>query len=607
MWLGAALLAAPLPAWTQGPTSAALLQGLRAAVEQCIASLEAMPGGDGATRRALGRLREADRLLSRTGRDHAADALLLARALGPLAAAPAGLDAALEAARNSAIDALLNEGTFALQRAGDFADNVPTPAGRKRAARLADRGAAAFGVADTHRLRDDLAGCLRAAARGFRVCDRATRLSQKLGSSGHNADLCWLKSRLFASTCATTSCHSAAAAKGGLVLEGDRPFAELVGIPAANAAAAAAGKLRVRPGDPDGSFLYQKLAGTLGAGEGDSMPQVGIPLGGEALRRVVSWIAQGALPCGPEDITLPEPASGFQIRIPPFDVPVGSEVQRNYYFKAGIDQAAVATRIEFIYPPGSHHFNLFTSDTEDRPDGSFEDTFDAIPFQTWSLRASSQRQRLDWTLPPGVGILFAPHQQILGQIHFVNSGLQTSPLGGMAVVNVHTQPPEEIPVRLGTMFGQNKSIALPPHAESTWDFGTTFNAFGIQDRVKVSAVTGHFHWRGKSFEVRLWDGQNKDGNGFPQDGEFDRMGPQSTIYRSDDWNEPPFRIFPSGQEVEVPAGWGVVYRTIFYNPSDTFIFFGPHVETEEHANLFVYFYPGPPDGKTLAFPLPFQR
>ncbi|HJQ84153.1 MAG TPA: hypothetical protein VKA21_08760, partial [Candidatus Binatia bacterium] len=512
-------------------------------------------------------------------------------------------DAELVSLRDRLVGALVDEGSDCLRRARDLADFVPAKRDHGRAGRLAEKSAIAFGAADVARTDGVVRRCLAKAARGFRACDRAVAVATRLGAEP--TTLGWLKTNLFGPSCATASCHDGATEAGGLVLEGDRPFAELVGVASQNVVAAAAGTLRVRAGDADGSLLYQKLAGTLAPGEGHATAEVGLAPSAATVLRVRRWITDGALPIGPEDITLPVPASGFQLRVPPFDVPPGKEVQRNYYYKAPNPEAVVATRVEFVYPPGSHHLNLFASDTEDRPDGTYEEGFNAVSFETWSMRAASQRERLDWTLPAGVGILVSPRQQFLAQIHFVNVGPQDSPIGGMAAINMHTAPPSSVSQLLGTMFGQNKFIALPPRAESSFDFGTRFDRFNIDFPVKVAAVTGHFHWRGKSFEVRLWDGLAQDASGFPMPGEFERMGPGATIYRSQDWDEPPFQVYRDG-EIEVPVGWGVVYRTTFYNATDGWIYFGPQVEIQEHANLFVYFYPGPADGKTLWYPLPFQ-
>ncbi|MBI4600891.1 MAG: hypothetical protein HY721_02925 [Planctomycetes bacterium] len=132
-----------------------------------------------------------------------------------------------------------------------------------------------------------------------------------------------------------------------------------------------------------------------------------------------------------------------------------------------------------------------------------------ITFVSWSLRASSQVGRLDWRLHPGVGIKFKAHQQVLAQSHFVNTGPQISPIGGVAVINLHESAPGVEPVPLGSMFLQNKSVLLPPRSETSWDYGITLDHFGHGVPVKAAAVTGHFHWRGKTFEIRRWDSLNK--------------------------------------------------------------------------------------------------
>lgn len=95
------------------------------------------------------------------------------------------------------------------------------------------------------------------------------------------------------SSCSTRSCHGTLGAKGGLVLTADVAYAQLVGVPADNAAAKAKGKKRVVPGDPDASFLVQKLTAP-GAGEGDRMPEAGDPIAAEDLDLLRRWIAAGA-------------------------------------------------------------------------------------------------------------------------------------------------------------------------------------------------------------------------------------------------------------------------------------------------------------------------
>src|SRR5262249_29512322 len=151
----------------------------------------------------------------------------------------------------------------------------------------------------------------------------------------------------------------------------------------------------------------------------------GAPLAPDVIAHVRQWIESGAFPAGQADIALPVPASGFQLRIPPFDVLPGSEVRRNYYLKTPNTDTVAATRVEFLQPPGSHRFDIFTADLGDRPDGAFEDAPPDLRFDLFSLRASTQG-RLDWTLPPGVGILVKPRQQFQALVHFANTGGQVS-------------------------------------------------------------------------------------------------------------------------------------------------------------------------------------
>ncbi|MBI4600890.1 MAG: hypothetical protein HY721_02920 [Planctomycetes bacterium] len=79
------------------------------------------------------------------------------------------------------------------------------------------------------------------------------------------------------------------------------------------------------------------------------------------------------------------------------------------------------------------------------------------------------------------------------------------------------------------------------------------------------------------------------------------MGLENRIYYSGNWNEPPFVIF-GDDGPELPAGWGVVFRATYVNDTDMVIPFGTHTPIEKHSILFLYFYPGPADGETLAWP-----
>jgi hypothetical protein len=104
-----------------------------------------------------------------------------------------------------------------------------------------------------------------------------------------------LENELFKSSCAQRSCHSSFSEKGGLVLEPGKAYENLVNVQADNKVAKAAGKVRVVPGDPDASFLIQKLT-RPGPGEGDLMPKRSHALPPQAVEIIREWIKAGAPP-----------------------------------------------------------------------------------------------------------------------------------------------------------------------------------------------------------------------------------------------------------------------------------------------------------------------
>lgn len=97
------------------------------------------------------------------------------------------------------------------------------------------------------------------------------------------------------SSCTFSSCHGAKKPAAALDLTPGHAYAQLLGVKASHAKAAAAGLVRVVAGQPDASFLYQKVVGPVQFGK--LMPEgedtvVDPDCGVAALRQ---WIADGAL------------------------------------------------------------------------------------------------------------------------------------------------------------------------------------------------------------------------------------------------------------------------------------------------------------------------
>jgi hypothetical protein len=93
---------------------------------------------------------------------------------------------------------------------------------------------------------------------------------------------------VFTPTCAVSGCHSGAGAPQGLRLDASTSYAMLVDV-----ASTQTGTLRVDPGNPDDSYLIQKLEG--GAAVGGQMPLGRTPLTQATIDVIRQWITDGAI------------------------------------------------------------------------------------------------------------------------------------------------------------------------------------------------------------------------------------------------------------------------------------------------------------------------
>jgi len=98
-----------------------------------------------------------------------------------------------------------------------------------------------------------------------------------------------IQANVFTPTCATTGCHFGAGAPQGLRLDEANSYGLLVGV----ASGEASSILRVAAGDPNNSYLIQKLEGT--ASVGARMPLNAPALDRAAIDTIRQWITDGAI------------------------------------------------------------------------------------------------------------------------------------------------------------------------------------------------------------------------------------------------------------------------------------------------------------------------
>jgi hypothetical protein len=348
---------------------------------------------------------------------------------------------------------------------------------------------------------------------------------------------------------------------------------------------------------------------------------------GVAVVTALSMVTVGACTTGPSDPDAGPPPfelvmdtltdeQGWTVGIPTFEVPRGTEVQDCYFVTVpdfGVDQIWV-DKVELGMNPGSHHFNVYrvTKETELKPENGVDVTldngvpakliksgacFDSSNFNEFPLVVNNQHATVEepvftWSLPDGVAFPLARGELLMFQPHYVNASDQVTPYMGRGQVNFH-RTFEENPMELGTLFATQQSIRVCQSDADPFYVGTC--SFPQEGGVRIAAVNGHFHLRGEEFTIKTWDGVSVTEP--PDENEF---------YQSYAWQEP---IMMTGLDLEVPEGGGIWWTCDYEwkapghgtcddvnavdpdQADDCCYTFGPHVETQEHCNVFLYYWP----------------
>jgi len=159
-----------------------------------------------------------------------------------------------------------------------------------------------------------IAACTAGSGKGLDISGRPI-------SEGGNIplapNLASIQANVFNPNCVV--CHAGAAAPQGLRLDAANSFANLVGV----ASRGVSSILRVAPGNPNQSYLIQKLDGN--AQVGGRMPLGGPPLPQSTINFIRQWITDGAQPVivestGPPVIVSVSPDSGSVLTDSPTQV-----------------------------------------------------------------------------------------------------------------------------------------------------------------------------------------------------------------------------------------------------------------------------------------------
>jgi hypothetical protein len=318
------------------------------------------------------------------------------------------------------------------------------------------------------------------------------------------------------------------------------------------------------------------------------------------------------------DVDLPSISGeqGFHFETDSVAIASGVEQQDCYFFQV---PGAPGTftylhKFEVAQNPGSHHMNVFRVKTikalgpETSPDhivrsaNGVGECFKSPNWSDWPLVVNSQQGgTVDWTLPDGVANKFEGGEWLMLQTHYVNALTQATPFKAHVEVNFYSMPAASVTAELGTIFATKQSIRIC-RSNPTPKFSGSCKISSTNPTTIVGA-NGHFHSRGKTFDIFKWDGTSTT-----EPPVADRF------YESQAWDDPPMMHSPDLNQA-IPAGGGVFYTCGFQwqeppapvtcadidaadrakgTPEDQLdccYTFGGIVEKSEHCNAFIYYYP----------------
>lgn len=348
----------------------------------------------------------------------------------------------------------------------------------------------------------------------------ATRVDETACEDGGIGAFPLIQNRIFyARGCNVATCHSSASPRGGLDLTQEAAHLNLVNVPAVNAGAAAADKIRVVPGNAGTSFLYQKLAGTQGANEGPRMPLLGPALPADELELVRTWIAAGApstgrvpgQPCLPpneyvETPAPPAPAGGYQLVLEGPWLQPGQEQEGCLWIPTPNTQNFVAGKFEFALNPGTHHFSIFDWDKAGAPTTNIWRAGDVgcISGADFGqvLSGSPQAPYFVATYPTGIGRLLLANRYLGLNAHYRN--YWEVPIQIKVYINIH--PYQGTPQHLADTivdYTDMFSISVPVNTQKIQP-GRWHNNTG--GPLNVYSITGHMHQRGLRFTAKRSNG-----------------------------------------------------------------------------------------------------
>jgi hypothetical protein len=411
-------------------------------------------------------------------------------------------------------------------------------------------------------------------------------------------------------------CHSPASPSGGLDLRGNgsteqeralEVYNRLYQGTPNNGTAAQAGDAYIYPGRTDKSYLFRKINDgleptlSLQPGEGQSMPLDGQPaLNDEEKELIRQWILFGAplqgeavdenliaeyyagnaiqsFPDGPPPA--PAPDEGFQIKMGPFYLEPGGELEFFQKYELDLPADQEVTRLDMQIGTFSHHFILY----DFNPGGA-----QSIPP---GLRLAADHSNIglvaaiqeptDLELPGGTAFFWDDQLVLDLNAHYINYSA-TAVYQAEVYVNVYTQPMGTAAQEMRTELIPNFDIYIPNDGnEVTYSQVINYNL----GEVFLWGLMGHTHQYGTSYKAyqREADGSET----LIYDGACPR-GEPGCVSPFFDYQHIPLRYFEPLRPLMMSPQQGLRHEASWVNNGPSPVGFGPTSDDEMMVMIMMF-------------------
>lgn len=248
----------------------------------------------------------------------------------------------------------------------------------------------------------------------------------------------------------------------------------------------------------------------------------------------------------------------------------------------------------WMSPGSSHHFIVYQQSqgnaangaglpTIPQPDGSIQTC--ATATGNWVYATSTPGQVISSTMPDHVGLPFPAGQQIVLNMHFINTG--PSPLYPKIKLNILRA--KDVKYKAAAVVSFNRSIDIPAASASGPGTQTVSGTCTVPVGSKVFSMSTHTHKHATAATVAFVRGGIS--TEIVHTGASTTYPPEQRPGTGTDWEHPGVSLWPAPEYLTTEAGDSFTYSCSYVNTQSNAVTVGETASNNEMCMMVGYFFP----------------